>query len=268
MYLSLKNYEYNRDLPTSYIFPKLKYLHLAYSSSDFPFTNQYFGSTDNLYALTLINGCDGCFKELIRNSKKLTKFVIAGRFYDCNFFKDVSMMDSKLEEFVFNNIVSSSKNDENLRYFNDFFWSQGKTLKRFTTDALIEPDEMENAFKMPNLTQMCVKGFHYNQELMRIKLDHLRISPPIKPASLTHFVVDYMDNILFELLSICAPNLKEMLVQRFEVDEDQIASKHLLFRMLEILNIKHLSYALRNYVIHKLEHTHFERLLLLAIEEV
>jgi hypothetical protein len=178
-------------------------------------------------------------------------------------------MDSKLEEFVFNNILSSSKDDDNLKNFNDFFWSQGRTLRRFATDALIEPDEIENAFKMSKLTELCVKGFHYNHELMEMRLEDLKHNrPPSKPASLSRFVVDYMDNILFELLAICAPDLKEMIVRRFEVDEELVVNS-LHFRKLENLEVEHLDQALLEAIDGKaeIERTHFERMLLSAIEE-
>lgn len=172
-------------------------------------------------------------------------------------------MPSRLEEFVFNDVMSSSKDDQNLRHFNAFFGSQGKTLRSFKTDALIEPDELENAFNMPQFTELCVRGFHYNRELMQIQLDNLKLSRP-KPASLTCFQVDYMDDILFELLALSAPNLKALIVRRF--DPTDIDPSY--FTKLEILKISLLSLELREVITSKseTERSHFEKLILVSEE--
>lgn len=262
--VSCISYEFNPELPASYNFPKLKYLHLAYPPkvSPPPFINKYFETFDKLVSLKLINGCDETFKNLIQNSN-LKRLEIAGLFYGVNFFKDLSTsMDSKLEEFIFNNILSSSKDDENLRYFNAFFWSQRNTLRSFQTDALIEPDELMNVFKMLKLTDLSVKGFHYNHELMRIQLENIKQNLPFKPAALTRFTVDYMDNVLFELLTICAPNLKELRIQRFDVDHN-LVSNGSNFPILEVLKIDQ-SFNTKAFIISKPEsaRSRFENMVL------
>lgn len=254
------------ELSTSYNFPKLKHLHLVYMPRIQPSINKYFASFDSLQSLYLVNGCDERFKELIGKSKNLKKLDMAGNFYDNNFFKDLSTsMPSKIEEFIFNNILSSSKDDENLRYFNDFFTSQSKTLKRFETDALIENDEIMNAFKMPNLVELSVKGFHYNPELMKIELENLRAqTPAVTTSSLVHFHVHYMDDVLFELLAINATNLKELKVRRFEPIE---VSNPAWFSKLEKMSIHYFNIELKDRILQKEEsqRTNFEKRVLEAV---
>lgn len=237
------------ELSTSYDFPKLKNLHLLYAPRTPPSINKYFASFNSLEALNLINGCDEIFKELIKKSKNLVRLEIAGNFYDNSFFKDLSQsMPSKLQEFIFNNILSSSRDDENLHYFNDFFVSQSKTLERFETDALIEPDEIMNAFKMPNMIELSVKGFHYNAELMRIELENLRSQTKVATASLLNFEVNYMDDILFELLAINATNLKELHVRRFDPID---VSNPAWFPKLEKITIHYFNMELKDRIVRK-----------------
>lgn len=255
-------------LSASYDCPRLKQLQLVYSPRYPPSINRYFDSFDNLESLCLINGCDENFKNLIKKSKNLKKLEIAGNFFDNDFFKDLSReMPSRLEEFIFNNILSSSKDDRNLKFFNDFFTSQSKTLKQFKTDALIEPDEIENAFKMSNLTELCVKGFHYNVELMQIHLENLRNSQtPMKPSNLKIFHVHYMDEILFELLALNAPNLKELKVRRFEPID---VSNPAYFDKLETVSIHYFNIELKERILRKDDNdrTHLEKLVLNAVME-
>lgn len=252
--LTLKNYECDDDTTISYRFPKLQDLVLAYlPECPYPYANKYFNSFQVLKKLTLINGSDENFKNLIRKSN-LSKLVLEGCFQDTNFFKDLTTLRSTLDEFVFNNILSSSREDENLSYFNLFFESQGRTLKRFSTDALIEPDEIANAFKMPNLTDLQIRGFHYNHDLIQNTLENLKLnSAPLSPSSLNRVVVDYMDNMLFELLAIRAPNIKELIVRQFEVDDDEIITNKCYFQKLETFKTEYLNDGLKDRIKRKSE---------------
>lgn len=254
------------ELSTSYDFPKLQQLYIEYLPRTKPSINKYFSSFDSLETLFLINGCDEKFKELIRKSRNLKQLEMAGYFYDNNFFKDLSLtMPSRIEEFIFNNILSSSKDDENLRYFNDFFKSQSRTLKRFETDALIEPDEIMNAFKMPNMVELNVKGFHYNAERMKIELLNLKSQTSVvTPSSLVNFFCHYMDDILFELLAIYATNLKELKVRRFDPID---ISNPAWFPKLEKMSIQYFNIELKDRIIRKEEgdRTNFEKRVLEAV---
>lgn len=265
--ISFENQEED-PLASVYDFPNLRELNLVYNPRYHQSSiNKYFASFTNLKSLYLINGCDEHFKNLIMKSKNLKKLEIAGYFYDTNFFKDLSLMPSIIEEFIFNNILSSSKDDENLRYFNDFFTSQSNTLKRFETDALIEPDEINNAFKMKNLVELSVKGFHYNVDLMRIHLDNIRLDQSsITPSCLVRFNVHYMDDILLELLAINAQNLKELIVRRFEPTD---VSNPSWFPKLQVIFIRYFNVELKDKIVRKSfdERTRLERMVLEAVIE-
>lgn len=195
-------------------FPELKCLRLAYHFLDESplWINSMLSNTPQLKSVLLANACDENIKNLILKSPNLTKLTLAGRFMDNCFFKNLSMkLPPRIEQFEFNDILSSSNENENLRYFNNFFKSQSKSLKKFETDALLELEEFETAFTMPNLHTLNVKSFHYNREMIAGYLDSLRASQSVE-ASLKVFNCQFMDQNLLQLLSIRAGGLEELRV--------------------------------------------------------
>jgi hypothetical protein len=257
---------------TSYDFPRLKTITLDYiPDTPTPWINKYIASFVNVETITLGNACDENIKKLIFNAPKLKRLTLSGKFHDKAFYKDLSnkrLCQLNLEEFVFNNILSSSHADENLSYFNTFFTSQSKTLKIFKTDALLEPDELESAFRMPNLTELSMKGFHYNMEIMQIHIENLRMrSTEIPVASLRSFDVHYMNQHLLELLALNARNLIELRVMQFDPTD---VSNPKFFTKLEVLMIYFCDNDVRERILEKAEdeRSHFEKMINTAISNV
>jgi hypothetical protein len=252
---------------TSYNFPRLKSLRIEYNSEVPPWFNKFFASFPQLVSITLGNASDEHFKTLILKTVNLKKFSLNGRFYDDDFYKDLSQkFKGKLEEFVFNDILSSSQEDVNLSYFNAFFTSQSESLCRFETDALLESDELENAFKMKNLSELYIKGFHYNPELMEVYLENMQ-SREISAAALKTFSVHYMNQHLLELMALNARNLTELKVATFEPVD---VSNPNYFTKLEALKIFFLDGEIRERVQNKpeSERTHFEQMIVDAISNL
>lgn len=190
-------------------FTKLKKLNVSYHFYDkVPWINCMFKSTPQLKSLLLGYACDQHIKELILNSTRLRKLSLVGRFYDVNFFKDLShRLPSRIESFDFNDILSSSGADENLSHFNNFFTSQSRTLQKFETDALLELEELKSAFKMPNFTTLNIRGFYYNPALMTCYLEEMRVTV-VPEAKLKEINVQYMDQNLLEMLAHHARGLE------------------------------------------------------------
>lgn len=244
-------------------FPRLKHLRISYHYLDdsTPWLNQFFTSTPQLDTLHIANGCDLNMKNLILTSAKLKKLSFSGRFQDVNFFRDLSMnLPSRLEEFEFNDILSSSNSDENLSYFNTFFKSQSKTLKKFETDALLELEEFETAFRMTNLETLNIKSFHYNRDLIDDYLEDLRRSTEITAATLKYFNVQLMDQNLLELLAINARNLEQLRADELTATN---ASNPAWFPKLEKFQVFFLNQQLEDEISAKAEadRTRLERLI-------
>lgn len=224
------------DERQSFVFPQLKYLKISYHFLDEGerWLNRMFAATPQLEFAHLANACDETMRKLLVSSSRLKSLNLSGRFQDINFFKKLSEdLSSRLEDFEFNDILDSSRNDFNLAYFNEFFKSQSKTLKKFETDALLELDEFESAFKMPNLSTLNIKSFHYNRELIVENLERARfLAPP--EASLRIFNVQFMDQNLLELLAIYASGLEELRVNELEATD---ASNPAWFPKIKIVQI-------------------------------
>ncbi|KAL7051093.1 hypothetical protein ACKWTF_004330 [Chironomus riparius] len=251
-------------MSAEYDFPRLKSLCLEYYNESRPWINRYIASYPKLESILLGNACDEHLKRLMLKSRNLIKLSLWGKFYDINFYKDMSTKCvSQLEEFIFNDILSSSKEDENLSYFNAFFTSQSKNLRRFETDALLEIDELESAFRMPHLTELFIKGFHYNVEIMEIYLEHLR-TKELPAASLKSFSVHFMNQYLLEILAINAKNLEELRVAQFHPSD---VSNEAWFPKLEVLKLFFIDSELRKQLKEKSEdqRTHFEKMIVKAI---
>lgn len=229
--------ESSEDITTTYDFPKLKHLCIQYYDGTSPWINRFIGSFPMLESITLEHGCDEHFKNLMLKSSRLKKLILSGKIYDETFYKDMSIkFPPQLDLFVFNNILSSSKEDRNLRYFNDFFTSQSEKLKRFETDALLEIDEFESAFKMPNLKELYIKGIHYNVEIMEVYLEHMR-TKELPTAALTCFSVHVMNQHLLELLALNAKNLLELKVAQFHPTDVSNPSWFLKLKCLRLFFI-------------------------------
>lgn len=193
-------------------FPHLRELSISYHYLDesLPWINGFFASAPLLESLQLSNASDTQMKNLILAGTFLKKLSMSGRFQDKTFFKVLSIkLPSRLEEFEFNDILSSSTEDENLSFFNSFFKSQSLTLKMFTTDALLELAEFETAFKMPLLHRLNIKSFHYNPETITAYLESLMASS-VPQANLKVMDVQWLDQNLLELLAIYARGLEEL----------------------------------------------------------
>lgn len=206
------------DMSQSIVFPQLKRLKISYHFLDEGerWLNSMFALIPQLEFIHLSNACDEHIRKLLVSSPKLRSLSLSGQFQDIHFFKKLSEdLPSRLEEFEFNDILNSSRNDVNLAFFNEFFKSQSKTLKKFETDALLELDEFETAFKMPNLHTLNIKSFHYNRELIEADLERAR-SSIVQQANLKSFNVQFMDQHLLELLAIYAGGLEEMRVNELE----------------------------------------------------
>lgn len=253
---------------TSYDFPKLKTFKLEYAGT-LPWINQFVRNLPSIQSLTLTNACDERMKKIILKSTKLRNLTLSGKFYDKNFYKHLSLdMTARLEVFIFNDILSSSQEDENLSYFNAFFTSQSKTLKRFETDALLEPEEIQSSFQMPNLFTLNIKGFHIqNIEMMNIYLENLRTSPSVPASSLKCFSVNFLNQHLLELLALNARNLKELRAVQF--DPSDVSNKS-WFTKLEVLKIYSIDNELKNILNQKTESdcSHFEKMILAAIANI
>lgn len=250
-----------------YEFPRLRNLRIEYHIDIKPWINKYIKSFPCLESITLGNGSDSHFKSLIMQTKKLKKLTISGKFYDLNFYKDLSReMPSQLEEFIFNDILSSSQEDENLRHFNSFFTSQSKSLCRFETDALLEIDELESAFRMPRLNELYIKGFHYNIEMMDIYLENMR-EKELPGASLKSFSVHHMNQHLLEILALNATKLKELKVATFDAYD---VSNAAWFTNLETLKIYFIDSDLKDLIMSKpeSERSHFETMIISAISSL
>lgn len=233
----LQSTEDELTAPVSY--PRLKQLRIFYHFLDDSPTwlNKFITDTPNLETIHITNGCDINIRNIILGSKNLKKLSIAGRFQDCDFFRELSKnLPSRLEEFEFNDILTSSESDENLSYFNNFFKSQSKTLRKFETDALLELDEFETAFKMLKLETLIIKSFHYNRDLIDDYLDNLRRSE-ISPANLKVFNVQVMDQKLLELLALHAINLEKLRADELTIID---ASNLTWFPKLEIFQVFYL----------------------------
>ncbi|KAG5679320.1 hypothetical protein PVAND_008893 [Polypedilum vanderplanki] len=269
--LELHYLTYEKETPevtdfVTYNFPRLKNLKIEYHN-DTPWFNKFIASFKNLESISLGNACDVHMKKLILNAVKLKKLTISGRFYDDNFYKDLSReFKGKLTEFIFNDILSSSQENVNLSYFNAFFSSQSESLCRFETDALLEPEELESAFKMKNLTDLFIKGFHYNPGFMNIYLENMR-SMELPSAALRSFSVNYMNQHLLELMALNAPDLRELKVERFDVVD---VSNPNFFTKLEILKIFLIDGEIKERVQNKSEseRSHFEQLIMSAISNL
>lgn len=193
-------------------FPQLKHLKLSYHFLDESpaWLNSFFGRTPLLESAHLNNASDDITMNLLLSSKHLKKLSLSGKFYNDIFFKNLSeKLGSTLEEFDFNDLQSSSSNDENLSYFNHFFQSQSRTLKIFDTDALLELDEFKTAFKMPNLHTLNIKGFHYFHHDLNQYMEQIKVMN-VPPASLRVFNIHFMDQQLLELLAIHANQLQKL----------------------------------------------------------
>jgi hypothetical protein len=264
-----------RQLTTSFdneliAFPELKQLRISYHSLDESSTwiNRFFTSTPKLQTLHLANGCDSNMKNVILKSAKLKKLSLSGRFQDVNFFQDLAMnLPSRLEEFDFNDILSSSNSDQNLSYFNAFFKSQSLTLKKFETDALLELDEFETAFAMKNLETLNIKSFHYNRDIIDDYLEYQRSCTEINAASLKYFNVQLMDQKLLELLAINARNLVEMRADELTATD---ASNPIWFPKLEKVQVFFMNQKLEDEITAKSEEmrTHLEKLILNGIVHI
>ena len=219
---TLMNETFSEDHPVkSFEFRKLKHLKISYHFLDEGprWLNGFFSSTPLLESVYLTNACDCAIKNMLLTSRHLKKLSLSGRFQDINFFKDLSeKFGSTLEEFEFNDILSSSYADQNLSYFNNFFQSQSRTLTSFATDALLELEEFETAFKMPNLQTLSVKSFHYNRDQFGQYLENLRESN-ITSSNLKVFNVQVMDQNLLELLAIYARKLEVLRVDELYISD-------------------------------------------------
>lgn len=256
----LEKNENDESLEASYDFPRLKSLILDYHTESIPWINKFFARFPKIESLTLSNACDEHFKNLILSSRHLKRIALSGKFYDSNFYRDMSeKFPSQLEDFEFNNILSSSREDRNLSYFNAFFTSQSKTLCRFQTDALLEIDELESAFRMPNLKELYIKGFHYNIELMEVYLEHMR-TKNLPAAALTTFSVHFMNQHLLELLAYNARNLTELKVAQFDPCD---VSNETWFQKLTTLKLFFIDSDLKKRLKAKPENqqTHFEKMI-------
>jgi hypothetical protein len=247
-------------------FPELKHLRISYHFLDeLPALNSFFKATPKLESLHLTNGCDSKMKNIILTSAKLKNLSFSGRFQDTNFFRDLSLhLPSRLEEFEFNDILSSSNSDENLSYFCAFFKSQSKTLKKFETDALLELDEFEAAFNMTQLKTLNIKSFHYNMDIIDVYMEDLRRSTEISPATLKYFNVQLMDQNLLELLAINARNLEQMRADEMTATN---ASNPSWFPKLEKVQVFFLNQQLEEEITAKVEveRTRLERLIISGI---
>lgn len=221
--LSCRTEAFDEEKSLKLSFPRLRFLCIAYHDSDNStlWLNAMISNTPKLDFIFLLNACDEHIKNLILNSSCLTKLTIYGKFRDRNFFKDLSMMlPARIEEFEFNNILSSSSEDENLRFFNHFFKSQSKSLRMFKTDALLELEEFETAFKMPRLHTLNVKSFHFiNRESIMDYLENLQVPAEQERANLKVFFCHLMEQNLLQLLSIRAAGLEELRCIEFTAND-------------------------------------------------
>lgn len=210
--LSCEEAPSEEDLKRSFMFPHLKHLKISqHFLNECPrWLSSLFSRAPVLESVHLTNASDCIMKNLLLTSAHFKKLSLSGKFQDVNFFKELSQkLDSTIEEFEFNDILSSSSSDQNLSYFNNFFQSQSRTLKTFETDALLEFDEFETAFKMPNLHTLNIKSFHYSHDQIGHLLENLRASN-VTPANLRNFNVQLMDQNLLELLAIYATRLERL----------------------------------------------------------
>lgn len=251
--------------PAGIHFPRLKHLGIFYHYMDQfpPWINGMFASFDQLESLQLANASDAHMKSLILQSK-LKKLVLSGRFQDVNFFKDLSKnLPSRLEEFEFNDILSSSNDDENLSYFNSFFGSQSKSLLKFETDALLELEELHTAFSMSHLHTLCLKSFHYNHDVIRQHLEALR-EAEVPVATLKVLTVQSMDQNLLEMLAIHARNLEELHIKELHAID---VSNPAWFQKLKICRVFSINPILKEQILTKLD-TVRSRLETLIIEQI
>lgn len=254
------------ELTIPAVYPQLKHLRIFYHFLDDSPTwlNKFITATPKLETIHITNGCDINMRNIILSSKNLKKLSLAGRFSDSDFFRELSKnLPSRLEEFEFNDILSSSESDENLSYFNNFFKSQSKTLRKFETDALLELDEFETAFKMPKLETLIIKSFHYNRLLIDDYLDNLRRSE-ITPSSLKVFNVQLMDQKLLELLALHATNLEKLRADELTATD---ASNPIWFPKLEIFQVFYLCPGIDDAINAKPEtaRTRFEQLIFTGV---
>lgn len=238
---------FSEKTPESFDFPQLQQLRISYHSlDDGPcWISTMISSAKNLEVLQLNHACDTRMKELIVAGTKLTRLAISGRFQDEKFFHDLALnLPPRFEVFEFNDILSSSNEDENLSHFNNFFKSQGKSLRKFDTDALLELEELESAFKMPNLHTLNIKGFHYNNDIVNGYLDTLR-SATVPEANLKVLNIQRMDQNLLEILAI---NARGLLVLRSAELLASDASNPAWFPKLEKVQVFYLENELEKHI--------------------
>jgi hypothetical protein len=250
---------------TSYVFPHLETLKLWYDRRSRPWINEFISGFPKLKSLNLVDASDEKMKNLILKAPHLKHLELSGIFYDIMFYKDLSeKLPSQIEEYIFNDILSSSQEDENLRYFNAFFKSQSATLRRFSTDALLEPEEIETAFKMPNLYELEIKGFQFQSTVMESFMQAMRIQHPV--TNLHTFTVGFMHDTLFELVALCATKLKTLKIQHLRISTLKNPS---WFENLESLKVQsaNIDDSLKNEIKNKPvdKRSHLEKLLFKAI---
>ncbi|CRK99101.1 CLUMA_CG012014, isoform B [Clunio marinus] len=254
----------NLELSSSstFNFPQLQHLRIVYHHIDTdPWINCYIASVPKLISITLGNAGDSQMKQLILNATCLKNLSLFGKFQDSDFFNHLSeTLPPRLEEFTFNDILSSSHDDFNLSFFNCFFKSQSNTLKRFETDALLEPEELSTAFKMKNLHTLKIKSFDYNRETIRNHIDSLIVTE-IPEASLKVFIVQIMDQNLLELLALHARGLEELRAQELHATN---VSNPTWFPKLQKVQVNFFNPEISDQLGTKAENerTHFEQLLL------
>jgi hypothetical protein len=200
------------EFPAPFDFPCLTTMNIAchFLDESPEWINSMIASAPQLSSIHLAHSADTRMKNLILSCSKLKKLTLYGKFHDECFFKDLATkMPSRLEEFDFNDIQSSSSEDINLSYFNAFFTSQSRTLQRFETDALLELEELKAAFRMPNFTTLTIKSFHYDRASVEAYLDECRATE-IPEAKLKTLNVQMMNQLLLEILALHARGLEEI----------------------------------------------------------
>lgn len=198
--------------PAPFFFPHLTTLKISchFLDESPEWINSMIGAAPKLREVHLAHAADSRMKNLILSCPELKRLSLYGKFQDSCFFKDLaSKLSSRLEEFEFNDIQSSSSEDVNLRYFNAFFTSQSQTLRKFETDALLELDEIKAAFRMPNFHTLTIKSFHYDREAVEAYLEECRATE-ISEASLKVLNVQMMNQTLLEVLALHARGLEEI----------------------------------------------------------
>jgi hypothetical protein len=200
------------ESPAPFDFPRLTTMNISchFLDESPEWINSMIASAPKLRNIHLAHAADTRMKNLIISCQGLRKLSLYGKFQDECFFKDLaSKMPSRLEEFEFNDIQSSSSEDVNLSYFNAFFTSQSQTLQKFETDALLELDELKAAFRMPNFSTLTIKSFHYDRGAVESYLEECRATDIVE-AKLKTLNVQMMNQLLLELLALHARGLEEI----------------------------------------------------------